>query len=214
MINKIIHGDCLDVMKDIPDKSVDLILTDPPYGINEANGKNHSRGLLAKSKEYTVKDWDNKIPEKEIFEEMFRVSKNQIIFGGNYFFEYLYNSPCWLVWHKEINGDFADCEIAWTSFKSAIRYFKWRWNGMLQENMKQKDIRIHPTQKPTGLFQNILQKYSKEGETVLDCFSGSGTTAIACIRTNRNYICIEKDKEYYDLSVERVKQELAQGRLF
>ena len=202
-VNKIHHGDCLEVMKDIPDNYFDLCLTDPPYGIGEAKKNNASRGKLAIAKDYGKKDWDNEIPQKEIFDEIFRVSKNQIIFGGNYFVEYLKNSSCWLVWDKNNFGnDFADCELAWTNFKLAVRKYKWTWNGMLQEDMKHKEIRIHPTQKPVGLLKQILRDYYKEG-IVLDCFSGSGSTAIACYDLNIPFICIEKDKDYYDKSVER-----------
>lgn len=213
--NKIICADCMDILKQLPDKCVDLVLTDPPYGIGEANGKNASRGNLAIAKDYGKKDWDNKIPAKEIFDEIFRVSKNQIIFGGNYFIEYLHNSNCWLVWDK-LNGknDFADCELAWTSFNSAVRKYEFLWNGMLQQNMKNKEQRIHPTQKPVDLFGQILRDYSNENDLILDCFSGSGTTAIACHRLNRRFICIEKDKEYWEASCKRLEDEQRQYKLF
>lgn len=213
-INKIINADCMDILKQLPDKCIDLVLTDPPYGIGEAAGKNKSRGNKAIAKDYGNKDWDNSIPEKEIFNEIFRVSKNQIIFGGNYFVEYLTNSSCWLVWDKNNSGDFADCELAWTNFKSAVRKYKWTWNGMLQEDMKHKDIRVHPTQKPLKLFEMILNDYSNENDLILDCFSGSGTTAVACHDLKRRFICIEKDKEYYEKSIERLKQAQIKQRLF
>lgn len=215
LIGKITCADCMDLLKQLPDKCVDLVLTDPPYGIGEANGKNASRGKLAIAKDYGKKDWDNKIPDKEIFDEIFRVSKNQIIFGGNYFIEFLHNSNCWLVWDK-LNGknDFADCELAWTSFKSAVRKYEFLWNGMLQQNMSNKEKRIHPTQKPVDLFGQILRDYSKENDLILDCFSGSGTTAIACHRLNRRFICIERDKDYYEASCKRLEDEQRQGRLF
>ena len=212
-INKIYNADCLDILKDIPDNYFDLCLTDPPYGIGEAAGKNLSRGKLAKPTQYAIKDWDNEIPKKEIFDEIFRVSKNQIIFGGNYFVEYLSNSSCWLVWDKNNTGDFADCELAWTNFKSAVRKYRWTWNGMLQEDMKNKEIRIHPTQKPVGLLKQILRDYYKEG-IVLDCFSGSGSTAIACYDLNIPFVAIEKDKDYYEKSVERLNIARSQLRLF
>lgn len=211
--NKIINDDCLNILKKLPDKSIDLVLTDPPYGINKDGGC-IGGGKLAKVKEYTKKEWDKEIPSKEIFEEILRVSKKAIIFGGNYFVEYLYNSPCWIVWNKNNTGNFADCELAWTNFKTAVRKYDWTWNGMLQQNMKNKDIRIHPTQKPLGLIEKILLDYSKEGDLILDCFSGSGTTAIACYNTNRNFICIEKDKEYYEKSIERLNEVKSQLRLF
>lgn len=213
-INQIINADCMDILKQLPDKCIDLVLTDPPYGIGEAAGKNLSRGKLAKPTQYAIKDWDNKIPKKEIFDEIFRVSKNQIIFGGNYFVECLTNSSCWLVWDKNNTGDFADCELAWTNFKSAVRKYKWTWNGMLQEDMKNKDIRIHPTQKPLKLFEMILRDYSNENDLILDCFSGSGTTAVACHNLKRRFICIEKDYDYWKASVERLENAQAQMRLF
>ena len=214
-INQIINADCLDILKELPDKCIDLVLTDPPYGIGEARGKNKSRGNKAIAKDYGNKDWDNSIPEKEIFNEILRVSKHQIIFGGNYFVEYLHNSPCWLVWDKN-NGanDFADCELAWTNFKSAVRKYLWTWNGMLQHDMKNKDVRIHPTQKPLKLFEMIINDYSNENDLILDCFSGSGTTAIACHNLKRSFICIERDTDYYNASVERLKDAQSQLKLF
>ena len=135
--------------------------------------------------------------------------------AGNYFVEYLSNSPCWIVWDKN-NGanDFADCELAWTNFKSAVRKYKWTWNGMLQEDMKNKDIRIHPTQKPLKLFEMILRDYSNENDLVLDCFSGSGTTAVACHNLKRRFICIEKDYDYWKVSVERLNNAKEQLKLF
>lgn len=143
-----------------------------------------------------------------------RVSKNQIIFGGNYIANMLPNSKCWLVWDKHINGDFADCELAWTSFDKPVKKYDFLWNGMLQQNMKNKEQRIHPTQKPADLFGMILRDYSNENDLVLDCFSGSGTTAIACHRLKRRFICIEKDKDYYEASVKRLEEEQRQGVLF
>lgn len=160
-LNKVICGDCLEVLKELPDKCVDLVLTDPPYGIKRDKQTMGRGGGIAKHIDYGAYNWDDEIPSKQVFDEIKRVSKNQIIFGGNYFIEYLENSPCWIVWDKD-NGetDFADCELAWTSFKTAVRKIKWRWSGMLQENMKNKDIREHPTQKPLGVMEWILSKYS------------------------------------------------------
>ena len=213
--NQIINDDCINIIKQLPDKCVDLILTDPPYGINESSKNHKSRSKLAKAKDYGRKNWDNKIPEKIYFDEMMRVSKRAIIFGGNYFVEYLKNSSCWIVWDKNNgNNDFADCELAWTNFTTAVRKYDWTWTGMLQQNMKNKDIRIHPTQKPRGLLEKILLDYSKENDLILDCFSGSGTTAVACYNTNRRFICIEKDKEYYEKSLERLKEIKSQIRIF
>ena len=220
-VNKIHNGDCLELMKEIPDKSIDLVLTDPPYGINVYNsvyknrGEYRSKNSKARNGNYKPCEWDKDIPCKDIFEHIFRVSKHQIIFGGNYFIEYLHNSPCWLVWDKN-NGttDFADCELAWTNFKSSVRKYLWTWNGMLQHDMKNKDVRIHPTQKPLKLFEMILNDYSNENDLILDCFSGSGTTAIACHNLKRRFICIEKDYDYWKASCERLENTKAQLKLF
>lgn len=220
MEGKIINANCYDILKKLPDKSIDLILTDPPYGIGVGkktciyDGKKHGHAAT-KRRSYTEKDWDNEIPPKEIFDEMIRVSKNQIIFGGNYFVEYLTNSPCWIVWDK-MNGknDFADCELAWTSFKSAVRKYEYMWNGMLQQNMKDKEIRIHPTQKPADLLAMIIRDYSKEGDIIMDCFAGSCATARACHRMKRKWICVEIDPEYCTLAEELLRDEQRQGGLF
>ena len=215
-LNKVIHGDCLDVLKDMEDNSIDLVLTDPPYGIGEANGKNKARDGygLTKATDYGVDDWDDSRPSKKYFDELLRVSKKQIIFGGNYFADMLPPSSCWVVWDKD-NGttDFADCELAWTSFKTAVRIYKWRWNGMIQEPKHPKDTREHPTQKPTGLIKRILLDYSEEGQTILDPYLGSGTTAIACIKTNRNFIGIEKEQKYVDIANKRIQNELDQLKM-
>jgi site-specific DNA-methyltransferase (adenine-specific) len=213
-LNKIILGDCLDVMREMPDKCVDLVLTDPPYGIGEAAGKNKSRGLLAPPTDFEYAHWDDKKIPHYYLDEVKRVSKNQIIFGGNYYCGYLGDSSCFIVWDKEINGDFADCELAWTSFPTAVRKFKYRWNGMLQENMREKEKRIHPTQKPVALFEWILNHYSKESDIILDPFSGSGTVAAACINLKRQYIGIEIDPGYVYASQKRIEDATRQQRLF
>jgi site-specific DNA-methyltransferase (adenine-specific) len=168
---------------------------------------------LGKSKNYGKQEWDANIPSREVFQEMIRVSKNQIIFGGNYFVEYLHNSSCWIVWDKDNSGNFADCELAWTSFKSSVRKFKFRLNGMIQEDMKNKEKRYHPTQKPVGLFRRIIRKYSKEKSLILDPFLGSGTTAIACNQLNRTFIGFELNPKYVDIANKRIKPLLDQQRL-
>ena len=212
---QLFNEDCLDVMRRLADKSVDLILTDPPYGIGEAAGKNKSRGNMAVAKDYGDLEWDNAIPSKAYFDEIMRVSKHQVIFGGNYFVEHLRNSPCWIVWDKD-NGenDFADCELAWCSFSSAVRRLKLRWNGMLQHNMKEKEHRIHPTQKPVRLFEWILEKYAQPGWVIMDPFLGSGSSAIAAKRLGYEFIGVEREQSYFEAALERIPREVAQGRLF
>lgn len=164
-ISEVYNCDCLEYMRSLPDKYFDLCIADPPYGIGECGAKNHSRSKIAKAKEYIAKDWDYKALPKEYFDEILRVSKNAIIWGANHFISKLpYDSSCWIVWDKQ-NGDndFADCELAWTNYKSAVRRFAFRWAGMLQGDMKHKETRIHPTQKPIALYSWILDNYASGG---------------------------------------------------
>ena len=210
-LNRIYNMDCLEGMKQMDNKSIDLVLTDPPYGIGEAAGKNKTRDGLTQATDYGDLDWDDAPPTKEYFNEIFRISKNQIIFGGN-FFE-LPPSPCWIVWDKDNSGDFADAELAWTSFKSAVRIFKWRWNGMLQEDMAHKEERIHPTQKPVPLMRWILKKYSSEGQIICDPFFGSASSLIAAIQLNRQFVGFEKEKIYFDAAEKRIKKAQEQGKI-
>lgn len=199
-------GDCLEIMKTIPDKSIDLVLTDPPYGINICKSGTVGGRNLAKVKNYGKCEWDNKIPDKNYFEEMFRISKNQIIFGGNYFIDRLFNTPCFVVWDKDNTGNFADCELAWTSFKTATRLIKFTWNGFIQGNMREKDFREHPTQKPKSVMKWILENYSETDQTILDPFMGSGTTGVACQELGRNFIGIEINEKYFKIAERRINQ--------
>lgn len=208
-INKVICGDCLEIMKHIPDGAVDLVLTDPPYGIGESNEKNMSRGNWANPTDYGYYNWDKERMSLSQCKMLMAVSKNQIIFGGNYFIDYLYPTPCWIVWDKD-NGksDFADCELAWGSFDSTVRKFKWRWQGMLQEKMgKQKEFRVHSTQKPLALMRWIVEKYSAPNQLILDPFLGSGTTAVACKQLGRRFIGIEINPDYCKIAEDRLRQE-------
>lgn len=125
-----------------------------------------------------------------------------------------FNSPCWVVWDKDNTGNFADCELAFTSFDTAVRKFKYRWNGMLQENMKNKEIRIHPTQKPVALYKWLLNNYAKEGDKILDTHVGSASSLIACYEMGFDYIGFELDKEYYKLANERLEITKAQISIF
>jgi site-specific DNA-methyltransferase (adenine-specific) len=207
-INQIICGDCLEIMKTFPDKVIDLVLTDPPYGTDFDYYSNGRGGCVAVQPDYGKQDWNKKRPGKEYFDEIRRISKNQIIFGGNLFADYLGSSTAWIVWDKDNTGNFGDCELAWTSFKSSIRKFKFRWNGMLQEDMKHKEPRYHPTQKPVELMRWILNKYSEPDDLILDPFLGSGTTVIAAKQLHRNYIGIEISQKYCDISKQRLGQEV------
>ncbi len=213
----LILGDSLAAMKDYPDNYFDVAIVDPPYGIGEDGGSNHSRGKLAKARKYTPKSWDNDSPCTSYFNELHRVSKDQIIWGANHFIEKIpfANSSCWIVWDKD-NGknDFADCELAYTSFTTAVRKVKIRWNGMLQHDMKNKETRIHPTQKPVALYRWLLENYTKEGDLILDTHLGSGSIAIACHYMKRRLVGYEIDEEYYNAACKRFKQQTAQTSLF
>jgi len=211
----LICADCMDVMKHIDDKEFQLSCVDPPYGIGEDGKKNHSRGHKGiPATRFSIKFWDKEPPLKEYFQELLRVSANQIIFGGNYFIDHLYSSPCMIVWDKLNSGDFADCELAWTSFMSAVRKFSYRWNGMLQGDMKHKEKRIHPTQKPIALYRWIFQNYAKPGQLIIDTHLGSGSSAIAAHYSGLDFVGCELDQEYFDASVKRFKAETRQQGLF
>jgi len=215
-MNMIHNMDCLEFMKQVPDNYFDLVLTDPPYGINESGQTNKTRGCLAKSKDYGNKTWDKQKIDKIYFDEMIRISKNTIVFGANHFIDRLpINSSCWLVWDKQ-NGatDFADSELAWTNFKTAVRNYKFKWQGMLQQDMANKEVRHHPTQKPTELFKMILRDYAikLDKKTVFDPFMGSGTTAIACKSLGLDWCGCELEKDYVEIANKRLEQ--VQGSLF
>lgn len=189
-----------------PDNYFDLAIVDPPYGIGESGKTNHTRGNLAVSKNYGDKEWDKSPPEIEFFIQLKRTSRNQVIFGANHFISRIKeDSPCWIVWDKD-NGktDFADCELAYTSFKSAVRKAKFRWQGMLQQDMKNKEIRIHPTQKPVALYKWILENYAKPGDMLLDTHVGSASSLIAFEAMVFDYHAFEKDPDYYAAAQKRM----------
>ena len=207
----------MEALKEFKDNQFDLAIVDPPYGINESGQTNKTRGKLAKSKDYGNKNWDNKPPSKEYFIEIKRTCKNVIIFGANHFIENIpnSNSSCWIVWDK-VNGktDFADSELAYCSFKTAVRNFRFRWQGMLQHDMKNKQIRIHPTEKPIKLYEWILMNYAKEGDNILDTHLGSGSIAIACDNLGFDLEGYELDKEYFEAASKRLKQHQSQLRMY
>ena len=208
--------DCLEAMKQMGDNQFDLAIVDPPYGIGEDGGTNKTRGKLAKSKTYISKGWDKESPSIEYFNELIRVSKNQIVWGANHFISKIpFDSSCWIVWDKD-NGmtDFADCELAWTSFRTAVRKIKWKWQGMLQQDMKNKETRIHPTQKPVKLYEWLLDNYANEGDKILDTHLGSGSIALACHNRGFHLTGFEIDKEYFDNAVERLRVHQSQLTIF
>lgn len=202
------HGDCREIVPLLP--NVDLVLTDPPYGIGEAAGKNKSRTKLAASKDYGSLQWDNEPPPSWIWGLLAEKSTHQIIFGGNYF--PMPPSSCWLVWDKD-NGesDFADCELAWTNLAKAVRRLRWRWAGMLQEDMARKEYRDHPTQKPVPVIKWALSQAPDTVKAVLDPFMGSGTTLVACKQAGISCIGIEREEKYCEVAVKRLAQSCLWG---
>ncbi len=212
-----ITNECnMELMSRYEDNHFDLAIVDPPYGIDVGNQSQGKGGGVAKKIDYTVKDWDKSSPDLEYFKELKRVSKNQIIWGANHFINKIpFGSPCWIVWDK-VNGgtDFADCELAYTSFKTAVRKISWRWSGMLQQDMKNKEIRIHPTQKPIKLYEWLLMNYAKEGDKILDTHLGSGSIAIACHNLKYDLTACELDKEYFDAAMKRIEKHKQQLTMF
>lgn len=221
--NEIYNCDCLDLMKEMVEKGikVDWCITDPPYGIGVGsmpytNGVAMVGNALAKRRDYSqTGEWDNQRIDKEYFDLIMKVSKNQIIYGGNYYTDYLPATKSWVVWDKRTEdryrNDFADCELAWCS-KGVARVFRFLYNGMLQGNMKVKDDRFHPTQKPVEMWCQLLNFYTKEGDVVFDPFAGSCSLAVACHKLNRKYICCERDKNFYEKGkawVDKVKSQIS-----
>ena len=203
--------DNMELMAKYPDGYFDLAIVDPPYGIDLANMNmgigNTPKASKAKNRKWKAKDWDNAIPSDEYFKELFRVSKNQIIWGGNYFNLGICNK--FIIWDKEIPEglSFSDCEYAWTSFNGANKIF--RYSAYLNKSEK-----FHPTQKPVALYKWILDKYAKENDKILDTHLGSMSIAIACHDYGFELVGCELDKEYYDKGIERIKNHVNQLKMF
>ena len=210
--------DCMEAMKQFPDGFFDLAIVDPVYGdVTKGGYMTNNRGQrigtgVAYQKGYHAGLWNQQKTGAEYFSELRRVSNNQIIWGGNYFADLLPVSQGWIVWDKEHPDGmtFADCEMAWTSFNRATRLFKYMWNGMLQGNMKAKENRIHPTQKPVALYNWILKNYAHKGDKILDTHVGSASSLIACHRAGLEYWGFEIDPVYYKAAKERLEKETAQ----
>jgi len=220
MKSEVFNEDCLAAMRLMPDKAFDLAIVDPPYGIGEHGGKKREGGQARakglKSAAYSAKDWDNDIPTEEYFRELQRVSKNQIIWGGNYFIGHLQPTPCFIVWDKKSNdgSDFADCELAWTSFSTAVRKFKYDWIGFGYLNNPEGERKIHPTQKPVALYRWLLDKYAQSGDTILDSHLGSGSSRIAAHQMGFDFTGYELDPEYFAASEKRFELAIQQQSLF
>ena len=203
------NADCMEVMKTFKDKQFDLAIVDPPYGIN-ADKKNSKRELKSKksasmSKYYGNQEWDSDVPNIDYFNELIRISKKQIIWGVNY---YPYSDIFVggrLFWDKGVTmPTYSKGELAYLSFLNSIDYVKIDWHGMIQHDMRNKEIRIHPTQKPVALYTWLLNNYAKEGDTILDTHFGSLSIGIACEKLGFELTAIELDKDYYRMAKQRL----------
>ena len=216
-----LNMDCMEYMRTLSDKAFDLAVVDPPYGIGEnpkralSRAGSTSKWKNAKPVHYVGSEWDNERPSAEYFAELFRISKNQVIWGANYFTQYLPPSMGWIAWYKKgqtPNCDFSDCEFAFTSFNKASKFFDYPWVGFGAVNAK--EIRIHNTQKPVALYRWIFQHYAKEGDKILDTHLGSGSSRIAAYDAGLDFVGCEIDKTYFDLQEERFSAYAAQQSLF
>lgn len=205
---RLLLGDCAEILPTLG--RFDACVTDPPYGIKEAAGKNASRGNLAVAKDYGDDDWDNEPVPEELIQLIRSKTRWQIIFGGNYYS--MPPSSCWLVWDK-INGtnDFADCELAWTNLPKAVRRLRFMWNGMLRANNEPRGD--HPTQKPVGLMEWCLHQLPDECSTIVDPFAGSGTTGVACAKLGKAVTLIERVPHYFETACRRIEAAYAQPDL-
>lgn len=213
----ITNEDNMLMMGRYPDKYFDLAIVDPPYGIGESMKKRENnktnKWTNPTKKIHNIKIWDNKSPDIEYFIELKRVTKNRIIWGGNYFIDKISEpSMGWIFWDKK-NGDsdFSDGELAYTSFNKGLRKFEWLWNGFQKQKPEE---RIHPTQKPVALYKWILDKYAKQGDKILDTHLGSGSIAIACHDYGFDLTACELDTEYYNAALKRYNTHIQQIKLF
>ena len=207
----ITNEDNMDLMARYPDKYFDLAIVDPPYGLDLANMNmgigNTPKASKIKNRKWESKDWDKNTPNKKYFDELFRISKNQIIWGGNYFDLGICNK--FIIWDKEIPEglSFSDCEYAWTSFNGANKIFRY-------SAYKNKNEKFHPTQKPPQLYKWLLDKYAKKNDKILDTHLGSGSIAISCHDYGFDLIACELDKQYYEKALDRLKKHQLQQKLF
>jgi len=214
-ISEVYNCDCMDYMTTCKDKQFELAICDPEYGIG-ADKKNSVQKLQsikssALSKNYGNQRWDLSVPSDLYFKELFRISKNQIVWGANYFGligGYIY-------WRKNVTmPTYSSGELAYCSLINKIEEFEFTWHGMIQENMSDKEIRIHPTQKPVQLYKWLLKNYAKEGDTIFDSHMGSQSSRIACYEGGFDFVGCELDKEYFDAGCKRFENYKLQLKLF
>lgn len=207
-------GDCTEILPTLG--QFDAVVTDPPYGIKadstmaKQSGQKYGKALAKKSV-YESTDWDNEPIDKLTIDLLIKISKWQIIFGGNYF--ELPPTKCWLIWDKE-NGEnnFADAELAWTNLDKAVRLKRYMWNGMLRANKEPRGD--HPTQKPVGIMEWVISHLPNDVQTIIDPFMGSGTTGVACMKMEKQFVGIERERKYFDIACKRIEDAQRQERLF
>ena len=209
---ELIHDDCMNYMATLEDNAFELAIVDPPYGINVANmtmglGKS-KKSSKAHNRKYKYSDWDNNVPTQDYFNELKRVSKSQMIFGGNYFD--IGACKHFVIWYKGIPEglSFSDCEFIWTSFSKAQRIYR------LSVYSEKEAGKFHPTKKPVKLYEWLLKSYAKEGDKILDTHLGSGSIAIACHYLGFDLTACELDKDYYEAAMKRIEQETKQISMF
>lgn len=212
---EMLNCDCMDYMSTLPDKAFELAIVDPPYGIGasekNSNDKKQCKHSATQSTKYGDQKWDDDIPDAQYFAELARVSKNQIIWGGNYYGL----KGGMLFWDKQVSmPTYSQGELAWLSFQRKIDYVKIAWHGMIQENMADKEQRIHPTQKPVALYKWLLSRYAKPGDRILDTHGGSGSICIACHDLGYDLTWMELDADYYEAACKRYNEHAAQNTLF
>ena len=221
MIN-ITNEDNMQLMSRYEDNHFDLAIVDPPYGINydgntTIKGKAGKANTFSNKQHHEKKEWDNERPSLKYFNELQRVSKNQIIWGGNYFADLLPSKKGWIYWDKKItnanNKNYSDGELAWTSFNCILRKFTYDWIGFGYLNNPQRQKKIHPTEKPIKLYEWLLMNYANKGDKILDTHLGSGSIAIACHNLRFDLTTCELDKEYFDAAIKRIKQHQSQLRI-
>jgi len=210
-INKVFNMDCMELLKQSKDNEYDLAICDPPYGIGIDGQKENIKGKKSDRKGHIKKEWDSAIPEKEYFDELFRVTKNQIVWGSNYFVKHLSNGhKGWIVWDKAQHGlTMSDCELAYSSFDKPTRIWTKNRGVLMQEGGT-----IHPTQKPVALYKWLLKNYAKEGDKILDTHLGSGSSRIASHDLGFDFTGCELDKDYFDAAEFRYQEHIKQLTLF
>lgn len=202
---KIYQGDCLEILKSLPTGSVDVVVTDPPYGVGRDEGFEGFGGFGKPiARRQFDGGWDKERPGAEYFAEILRVGKTALIFGGNYFADLLPVGGHWIVWDKkQTMPTFGDCELVWTNVKrKSVKWIQREWNGLLGKEQR----REHPTQKPLSIMNWLISNYTQPGATILDPFMGSGTTGVAAVKMGRNFIGIEIDEGYYKIAEKRIAE--------